>query len=242
MQDVEIMRAVARASTLISQSMSAQEAGAHAVASAKALGFHALNIVATKDGETRVVYSNASQATVREYHERGYSKHDPLFLRGQSTSEPQTGEEIASAPMTPMQRRVFEFIRQKTDCDAALVIPVRTSRHEKVVSTFGGKSPNTGPAARAALTLLGHCVYGRISDLAKKGIKDQGPKTALTARELEVIGWVAKGKCDSEIAIILDMSERTARFHVANVKAKLGAPSRVQAVTKAIDLGLIVAE
>jgi DNA-binding CsgD family transcriptional regulator len=35
------------------------------------------------------------------------------------------------------------------------------------------------------------------------------------------------------------MSERTARFHVANVKGKLNASTRVQAVTKAMELRLI---
>ena len=121
------------------------------------------------------------------------------------------------------------------------MIPVRKSTNPDGVIVFGGKTPDTGPAARAALTILGHCVYDKIAELANAGSTLPKLTVALSRRESEVLNWVAQGKCDSEIAIILNMSERTARFHVANAKTKLATPSRVQAVTKALELGLIAA-
>lgn len=61
----------------------------------------------------------------------------------------------------------------------------------------------------------------------------------LTEREKEALVWAARGKASSEIAIILDISERTANFHVDNAMRKLGAATRIQAAVKASLLGLI---
>jgi DNA-binding CsgD family transcriptional regulator len=52
----------------------------------------------------------------------------------------------------------------------------------------------------------------------------------LTRRERTVAGWMVDGKTNGEIAEILDVSEATAKFHVANILAKLKAGSRQSAV------------
>ncbi len=62
---------------------------------------------------------------------------------------------------------------------------------------------------------------------------------ALTARELQVLGGIARGLSNRAIADDLGMAERTARTHVSNILAKLGLASRTQAALYAIehDLG-----
>lgn len=64
-----------------------------------------------------------------------------------------------------------------------------------------------------------------------------GPK--LTPKEIEVLGWIRHGKSNWEIAQILAISERTVKFHVANILTKLDAKSRTQAVAIALESGLI---
>jgi DNA-binding NarL/FixJ family response regulator len=63
--------------------------------------------------------------------------------------------------------------------------------------------------------------------------------SALTKRELEVLSRAAHGLANKEIAHALDISERTARFHLANCCIKLHAHGRSHAVAKAIQLGII---
>ena len=63
----------------------------------------------------------------------------------------------------------------------------------------------------------------------------------LTPREQEVLKLVAAGRSDREIAAALFISPKTASVHVANIKGKLGADSRVAIVTDAIRLGLVEA-
>jgi len=61
----------------------------------------------------------------------------------------------------------------------------------------------------------------------------------LTVREREVLALVASGRTDGEIARELFISKKTAAVHVSNIKAKLGAGSRVEIATLALEKGLV---
>jgi pimeloyl-ACP methyl ester carboxylesterase/DNA-binding CsgD family transcriptional regulator len=61
----------------------------------------------------------------------------------------------------------------------------------------------------------------------------------LSARELEILHLVAAGLSDAEIADRLVLSPHTVHRHVANIRTKLGLPSRAAAVAHATRLGLL---
>lgn len=63
--------------------------------------------------------------------------------------------------------------------------------------------------------------------------------TALTARELEVLQLLVRGLRNKEIAARLYVSERTVNFHLANIYQKLNASGRTEALSKALEQGLI---
>lgn len=62
---------------------------------------------------------------------------------------------------------------------------------------------------------------------------------ALTPRELEVLRRVADGRTNRDIAQELFVSERTVKFHVGRILAKLGADNRTQAAALARGRGLV---
>ena len=62
---------------------------------------------------------------------------------------------------------------------------------------------------------------------------------SLTARERDVLVLVADGLPNRSIAHELGISEHTVKFHLASIFGKLGASSRVEAVRRGLELGLI---
>jgi len=60
----------------------------------------------------------------------------------------------------------------------------------------------------------------------------------LTEREVEVLGLVAQGLTNQEIADRLYVSERTVRTHVSNILSKLHLANRTQAALYALRKGL----
>ena len=64
-------------------------------------------------------------------------------------------------------------------------------------------------------------------------------RPTLTAREAEILGLVAAGLSDAQIAERLYLSRHTVHRHVANIRTRLGEPSRAAAAARATRLSLI---
>jgi len=60
----------------------------------------------------------------------------------------------------------------------------------------------------------------------------------LTTRERSVLGQVARGHSNTEIAETLHLAPKTVRNHICNICGKLGVNSRAQAIVRARDAGL----
>lgn len=62
--------------------------------------------------------------------------------------------------------------------------------------------------------------------------------TDLTSRELEVVRWLAQGWDNQRIAQELQISEHTVRFHLRNIRDKIGVQTRTEAAVWAVRRGL----
>ncbi len=113
----------------------------------------------------------------------------------------------------------------------ALLAPSITRR---LVERFAGTAAASGPADLPA---------GGAADVPGLAGRRPGPPgcdtSALTRRELEVLGLVARGMSNAEIAASLILSEATVKTHVARILTKLGLRDRVQAVVLAYETGLV---
>jgi DNA-binding NarL/FixJ family response regulator len=65
------------------------------------------------------------------------------------------------------------------------------------------------------------------------------PRVELTERELEVLTQMARGLSNKEIAAILGRAEATIKVHVLHILQKLDTTDRTEAVTVALQRGII---
>ena len=88
----------------------------------------------------------------------------------------------------------------------------------------------------ASAKLLEHL---RAPDDSKKLAAETPKDPLLTEREMAVLRLLAQGKTNRDIADSLTITERTVKFHVSSISSKLGAANRTEAVTLAVQRGLI---
>ena len=82
-------------------------------------------------------------------------------------------------------------------------------------------------------------VIGHFSERAAGPAPDPHPRlSSLTAREREILGWVATGRSNDEIAERLVVSPATVRTHIGRSMMKLGARDRAQLVVFAYRSGV----
>jgi DNA-binding NarL/FixJ family response regulator len=62
----------------------------------------------------------------------------------------------------------------------------------------------------------------------------------LTQRETQVLQLLSQGLANKQIALSLEISEHTVKFHVSSIYAKLGVTNRTEAVRQGVRHGLIV--
>jgi two-component system, NarL family, response regulator len=79
----------------------------------------------------------------------------------------------------------------------------------------------------------------RIDPLVALQIADHTTEALLTSREIEVLTLIAAGNSNKQIAHNLAINEETAKSHVKNLIAKLGANDRTHAVTLGLRRGII---
>lgn len=84
-----------------------------------------------------------------------------------------------------------------------------------------------------------HAGLRRIPPEIASRVSDRGPGAGLTAREIEVLKLVAKGRTNGEIARDLHITRGTAKWFVSSILSKLGVDDRTEAVTTALERGIL---
>lgn len=89
-------------------------------------------------------------------------------------------------------------------------------------------------AVAAGGTLIPPEIAGQLARAVRQPRRDR-----LTAREREILALLAEGLANRAIAERLGITERTVKFHVAEILARLGASNRAQAVAIAKARGVV---
>ena len=78
--------------------------------------------------------------------------------------------------------------------------------------------------------------FGHSTDIEEEEMTNPLEEKGLTRREIEVLEWVARGKTNTEIGMILHISPRTASKHLEHIYTKLGVESRTAAVVTFLEM------
>ncbi|MBI3161166.1 MAG: response regulator transcription factor [Chloroflexi bacterium] len=141
------------------------------------------------------------------------------------------------------ENKLFGILFLTDDIESARGLFDSNSRAWGVLSTDA-----TEDELVAAVRAVGEGLWVGAPGLVKSLIRlpgrreDTGVDSAiepLTARELEVLHFMAQGLANKQIALSLGLSEHTVKFHLSSLYVKLGASSRTEAVRRGIELGLI---
>ena len=116
------------------------------------------------------------------------------------------------------------------DDEEAMVEAVRSGARGYLV-----KGAAAADIVRAVRTVAGGGSFfeTRAASALAAALRSKRAPDALTRREREVIRLVGEGCSNKQIATRLGIAERTAKFHVQQIMAKLGAEKRAQAVALA---------
>lgn len=78
-----------------------------------------------------------------------------------------------------------------------------------------------------------------LQSFSQKPIEEPSMVDCLTRREIELLGYVARGLANKAIAEALSISENTVKYHMKNILQKLNVQNRTEAVAHAYGAGLL---
>ena len=192
---------------------------------------------ADKGPETLFFFQDWPPAWIELYTKRNFLAADYSVAEARRRIAPFTWLEAkAERTLSRSEQDIWDAAHDWGWTDG-LSVPIHGPGGYLGLVAMAGKEQSMPPALRSELHQLSFLTHERCRAL--KGLEPVAdPQTALTHRELECIRWVAAGQTDTEIAILLNVSQTTVRTHIDQARRKLGARTRSQAVARLVLSGL----
>jgi LuxR family quorum sensing-dependent transcriptional regulator len=192
-----------------------------------------------KGTDFRILFRDWPAGWAHVSDQRGFAAQNSVVSEAHRRMTPFTWRDVRRrTAVATRDREVWESV-MAFGLRNGFVQPVHgPNRYVAIVSmATPERDIDLNPDWRVRLQALSLCVHERAMTLAGSAALD-GPKQALTPRELECLRWVADGRTDREVGDILSISATTVKFHLNHARAKLGARTRAQAVARLVQYGL----
>ena len=204
----------------------------------RALGLHGFEFFCFNgfprpdQGFDEVIFAiRVPQAWLQLYLDEQYIHVDPTIRHCKQTVRP---FEYTSAPYDlEREPRAAEVIERATDfgLSKGMLIPIPSPSGCIGNVWIGGYRPDFKDISIPMVHLTALYAFERVRKLNPHAA---GKVPRLTAREREVLTWIAQGKSSWEIGEILAITKRTVDEHAQVATRKLGAVNRTQAVAIAL--------
>lgn len=184
-----------------------------------------------------VAYTNYPADFVREYSSGGYHFIDPTAMDSLGSYGITYWEDSLKRHGKPrgLESLLLDFNLRDGAAGRGYGCGIRNVRNdEKGIIAFSGLSRRE--RHETILSLVCPHIHEAMSRIMGKVRQDLSP---LSPREREILQWLMQGKSTWDVSVILEISERTVKFHIDNVMKKLDAVNRTHAVAIALREGLI---
>jgi LuxR family quorum sensing-dependent transcriptional regulator len=178
------------------------------------------------------------KGTNERYVSSGLFYRDPVMERANRSLEPFVWD-LSIYDTGKAEHAQLLGLRRDLGVKGGIVVPVMESMGGRTVLFVSGVDfPHCKDTLLYLRIMLEH-VVAKLNLLRSGGIWNE-PHTAfvkeahLSARERQVLGWIAFGKSSREVATIMGLSEHTVNEHIAGAVDKLQASNRTEAVMRAV--------
>ena len=183
-----------------------------------------------------VINVSYSNDWLYHYGTRNYATVDPVLQSVLSTSQTQVWEQTYKGASSEKQLEFVEEARSYGLTHGLTTGILEPGRNFASFFSFAGGDPSHTVRYKKLLEYLLPYLHRIL--MANVHTPSVNRVKGLSPRELMVLEWMKQGKTNWEISRIIGVSERTVRFHVESIFAKLDVGSRTQAVACAIERGL----
>ncbi len=184
--------------------------------------------------------SNYDESWQKFYVEKNFVEIDPVFKCAISTYHAFRWGDLEKE--LDLSKRQVNFLRQGEEAGLhnGIGVPFSGPRSQIAGVALATKERTT-EHMRNMDVLSAYCnqFYHSYKRLIRAKRSTLPKVVNLSAREKEIVQWLAAGKSDDQIASILTISAHTVDYHLRNIFIKLGANNRVSAVVIAITYGLV---
>jgi len=187
-----------------------------------------------------IIHRGFPRKVIDAYREAGIGEVDPgpgyALMRAAPTRWSNMWKEIDP---DAQQRRYYERTRE-AGLDDGYHLPVFGPGGRNGTITIGHATSQAAldNAPLDEMHLLAQAAHMRLCQLLPDRPALEKP---LSARELEILGWVARGKSNSVIAEILHLSRATVDTYLRRIYDKLDVSDRTSAAVRGVGMGLITA-
>lgn len=211
----------------------------------EALGFkHYLYLISLQDpsrhsGQKTFSIGTYPVAWIERYMEKRYHLVDPtaIHIREHHYPLPWRNATFAEPRAAKMYSEAKSF-----GISAGITCPVNTP-HKEIAGLGLARPGDADEAYGDSLRALPHShlltCYLHEAILRLLQIAPEPRLEELTPREAQCLNLAALGVADGAIANRLGVNIRTVRFHLANVRLKLGATNRTQMIARGIEINAI---
>ena len=189
----------------------------------------------SRRGDAPELISNYPAEWTDHYLREHYERVDPVIVEALTATEPfEWGHEFTVKRLSKPQCALLDEAAH-FGIRCGFTVPVHDSRGPIAAVTFAADERRSAfqrciEQNRSVLQLM--AMYFHAHARRRLSINQVIDGVSLSPRELECLEWAAQGKSAWEIGCLLNISRRTAAFHLDNAKLKFGVRTIRQAVAR----------